>query len=196
MVTLILISLPSCNNSKLTSPNQNIKNYQLNDNVTLEKSDKLLLSNTKEENISITSSKSGNDYTVSVVAKNENIKINLLYNNNSLFPTKISINDEQRTLDGYIENYDKANGTFDIYWDNNFPVNDFLNLKLKETVSEILCPNLDSETKYETNIMLVSYSISETINEYISSNTSRFMWFFAIITFGGLLIWGLGVIFS
>ena len=127
-------------------------------------------------------------------AEDYNKSLEILYDKVKGF--KHDFNNIVSTLDGYIENYDKANGTFDIYWDNNFPVNDFLNLKLKETVSEILCPNLDSETKYETNIMLVSYSISETINEYISSNTSRFMWFFAIITFGGLLIWGLGVIFS
>lgn len=130
-------------------------------------------------------------------AKKENTKINLLYNNNSLFPSKVSISDGEKTLDGYIENYNEVNGTFDINWDNNsLPVNDFLNLKLKETVSEILYPNFDEKTEYEFNIMLVSYTVSDAINEHISSNTSRFMWIFAVITFGGFFIWGLGQIFS
>lgn len=198
MVTLILISLPSCSNAKPTDPKQNFESYRLNDNVTLQKENDILsLNNSKEENISITSSKLDNNYIVSVFAKKENVKINLSYNNNDLFPNKVSISDDEKILDGYIKNYDKVNGTFDIIWDNNgLTVNNFLDLKLKETISEILYSNLDEETKYEANIMLVSYTVSDAINEYISSNNSRFMWIFAVITFGGLIIWGLGQIFA
>ena len=118
------------------------------------------MNNSKEENISITSSKLDNNYIVSVFAKKENVKINLSYNNNDLFPNKVSISDDEKILDGYIKNYDKVNGTFDIIWDNNgLTVNNFLDLKLKETISEILYSNLDEETKYEANIMLVSYTV-------------------------------------
>ena len=67
MVTLILISLPSCSNAKPTDPKQNFESYRLNDNVTLQKeNDRLSLNNSKEENISITSSKLDNNYIVSV----------------------------------------------------------------------------------------------------------------------------------
>ncbi|MEI0749727.1 hypothetical protein, partial [Brachyspira pulli] len=65
--------------------------------MTLQKeNDRLSLNNSKEENISITSSKLDNNYIVSVFAKKENVKINLSYNNNDLFPNKVSISDDEK----------------------------------------------------------------------------------------------------
>ena len=127
----------------------------------------------KEENSSnngyVSASKtSDNQYTV-LISDDKNSKVTTIYNNNSLFPDKISINNGTSILNGDILNYNETENTFDISWSN------------------------DEET-YELKIMLTSSLITDSMNDYINENPMPRSWLdvlFGILGAIGLVVLGI-----
>ncbi|PLV64479.1 hypothetical protein [Brachyspira pilosicoli] len=204
------ITIMSCN-SKTTNPTD-IGDVSLRESLTssgklsiyedTEKNSLIMKEENSSNNGYVSASKtSDNQYTV-LISDDKNSKVTTIYNNNSLFPDKISINNGTSILNGDILNYNETENTFDISWreDDGTEIFYFSGIKLKGKVDSKFSSN-DEET-YELKIMLTSSLITDSMNDYINENPMPRAWWniflkviavVAIITVG-VLTGGTGVI--
>ena len=209
-VILTSITIMSCN-SKTTNPTD-IGDVSLRESLTssgklsiyedTEKNSLIMKEENSSNNGYVSASKtSDNQYTV-LISDDKNSKVTTIYNNNSLFPDKISINNGTSILNGDILNYNETENTFDISWreDDGTEIFYFSGIKLKGKVDSKFSSN-DEET-YELKIMLTSSLITDSMNDYINENPMPRAWWniflkviavVAIITVG-VLTGGTGVI--
>lgn len=128
----------------------------------------------------ITSSKTGNNqYTTVIKSESENSEISMVYENNSLFPSKIINKNSSETLNGNLLNYNETEKTFDISWvDAEDETELFVSkgVKLTKDIDYSQYESSDKET-YELKTMVNSSVIVDSINAYMDENQmARINW--------------------
>lgn len=99
------------------------------------------------------------------------------YENNSLIPSEITINAESKVLNGYIQNYNVYNKTFDISQKNdNIEILYSKGIKLTSELDENKLTNLDDGQSYRIKTIMNSYIAADSINEYMNSNPQPRFW--------------------
>lgn len=112
----------------------------------------------------------------------ETNKINMVYKNGSLFPSKITIENGSITLNGDILNYNETEKTFDIsFKEGDTETVYFENVKIKNELDVSNLENLDNETSYRIKTMLTSYMVYNSIAEHANENPTTRAWWVALI---------------
>lgn len=95
----------------------------------------------------------------------------MIFENYSLFPSKITIKNGEESLSGDILNYNETEKTFDISWKeaDGTEVFVFEGVKLKGEVDNSKYQNSDEET-YQLKTMVNSSIVSDSVNTYIDEN--------------------------
>lgn len=176
-LSLAIISINAC--SSATSP-EGEKDNSLKANLTSSgklavenEADALVIKQTDNtDDTYITSVKTGNnEYTATVKSEVKGYEVVMIFENYSLFPSKITIKNGEESLSGDILNYNEAEKTFDISWKeaDGTEVFVFEGVKLKGEVNNSKYQNSDEET-YQLKTMVNSSIVSDSVNTYIDEN--------------------------
>lgn len=175
-VMMALISINACSESA-TNPSDS-KDNSLKTSLTSSgelsvenEANALVIKQTEAKDDSyITSAKTGdNQYTVTIKSESQNSEISMVYENKSLFPSKIAIKNGDENLNGDILNYNETEKTFDIIWVDEGETDTFDGIKLNNEIDFSKYESLDDET-YQLKITVNTSVISDSIDAYIDEN--------------------------
>lgn len=182
-VMMALISINACSESA-TNPSDS-KDNSLKTSLTSSgelsvenEANALVIKQTEAKDDSyITSAKTGdNQYTVTIKSESQNSEISMVYENKSLFPSKIAIKNGDENLNGDILNYNETEKTFDIIWVDEGETDTFDGIKLNNEIDFSKYESLDDET-YQLKITVNTSVISDSIDAYIDENPmARINW--------------------
>lgn len=176
-LSLAIISINAC--SSATSP-EGEKDNSLKASLTSSgklavenEADALVIKQTDNtDDTYITSVKTGNnEYTATVKSEVKGYEVVMIFENYSLFPSKITIKNGEESLSGDILNYNETEKTFDISWKESDGTEVFVfeGVKLKGEVDNSKYQNSDEET-YQLKTMVNSSIVSDSVNTYIDEN--------------------------
>lgn len=176
-LSLAIISINAC--SSATSP-EGEKDNSLKASLTSSgklsvenEADALVIKQTDNtDDTYITSVKTGNnEYTATVKSEVKGYEVVMIFENYSLFPSKITIKNGEESLSGDILNYNETEKTFDISWKeaDGTEVFVFEGVKLKGEVDNSKYQNSDEET-YQLKTMVNGSIVSDSVNTYIDEN--------------------------
>lgn len=176
-LSLAIISINAC--SSATSP-EGEKDNSLKASLTSSgklavenEADALVIKQTDNtDDTYITSVKTGNnEYTATVKSEVKGYEVVMVFENYSLFPSKITIKNGDESLSGDILNYNETEKTFDISWKESDGTEVFVfeGVKLKGEVDNSKYQNSDEET-YQLKTMVNSSIVSDSVNTYIDEN--------------------------
>ena len=176
-LTLAIISINAC--GKTTDPNVEKDNslkasLTTSGELTVEsQADALVIKQTDNtDDTYITSVKTGNsEYTATVKSEVKGYEVVMVFENYSLFPSKITIKNGEESLSGDITNYNEAEKTFDISWKetDGTEIFTFNGIKLKGEVDNSKYQSSDEET-YQLKTMVNGSIVSDSVNTYIDEN--------------------------
>lgn len=176
-LSLAIISINAC--SSATSP-EGEKDNSLKASLTSSgklsvenEADALVIKQTDNtDDTYITSVKTGNnEYTATVKSEVKGYEVVMIFENYSLFPSKITIKNGEESLSGDILNYNETEKTFDISWKeaDGTEVFVFEGVKLKGEVDNSKYQSSDEET-YQLKTMVNGSIVSDSVNTYIDEN--------------------------
>lgn len=187
-IMLAIISINACSKNATNPTEEKANQTSLKASITssgelavANETDALVIKQTEATNDSyITSSKTGNNqYTTVIKSESENSEISMVYENNSLFPSKIINKNSSETLNGNLLNYNETEKTFDISWvDAEDGTELFVSkgVKLTKDIDYSQYESSDEET-YELKTMVNSSVIVDSINAYMDENQmARINW--------------------
>ena len=210
-LSLAIISINAC--SSATSP-EGEKDNSLKASLTSSgklavenEADALVIKQTDNtDDTYITSVKTGNnEYTATVKSEVKGYEVVMIFENYSLFPSKITIKNGEESLSGDILNYNETEKTFDISWKeaDGTEVFVFEGVKLKGEVDNSKYQSSDEET-YQLKTMVNGSIVSDSVNTYIDENPimARAWWkkLLKVLAVVAIIAWGIytggaGVIF-
>ena len=179
LLTILLII--GCNKNNITEPKSQESVNKVTEGVILKEDASTGVSSLITDNIKgvdLTTKQIDSIHTVIISPEGKTDKVTMLYKDNSLFPYQMIVENGNYKYSMNFENYNKDTGTFDMVviedGVENFRAN---GVKLSKTLDESKFAHLNSKAKYDTETILMSSMVLESIDQYTQEHPMPRNWF-------------------